>query len=136
MSHNQREIDSIYSDIISIFQTEIDKLPNVPTAQSKKDQKLLRKSAPFWNDELNCLWMERCQIENLYLCYKCEGRNNVQIAEKRSLLNQFKDKQRQFNKAFRQAKRQYENNSFKNLADLAEQASNDLESLCVLLEII
>ena len=43
----------------------------------------------------------------------------------RSLLNQFKDKQRQFNKAFRQAKRQHENNSLKNLADLADKASND-----------
>ena len=82
MLHSQCEIDSIYSDIRSIFQSEIDKLPNVPSAKSKKDQKLLRKSAPFWNPELNRLWTERCNSENLYLSYYCEGRNSVQIAQK------------------------------------------------------
>ena len=125
MSHTQCEIDSIYSDIKSIFLSEIDKLPNVPNAKSKKDQKLLRKSAPFWNSDLNCLWKERCQSENLYMDFKCDGRNRNDLAVKSTLLNQFKDKQKQFNKAFRQAKRQHENNSLKNLADLADKASND-----------
>ena len=57
--------------------------------------------------------------------FKCEGRNRNDLAVKSTLLNQFKDKQKQFNKAFRQAKRQHENNSLKNLADLADKASND-----------
>ena len=57
--------------------------------------------------------------------FKCDKRNRNDLAVKSTLLNQFKDKQKQFNKAFRQAKRQHENNSLKNLADLADKASND-----------
>ena len=57
--------------------------------------------------------------------FKCDRRNRNDLAVKSTLLNQFKDKQKQFNKAFRQAKRQHENNSLKNLANLADKASND-----------
>ena len=46
-------------------------------------------------------------------------------SEKRQLLSQFKADQKLFDKVFRQAKRQFENKSFKNLADLADKASND-----------
>ena len=41
------------------------------------------------------------------------------------MLSQFKADQKVFDKAFRQEKRKFENNSFKSLADLAEKASND-----------
>ena len=70
--HNQGEIDSIYSDIKSIFATEMDKLPNIPTSQTNKGKKLLRKAAPFWNSNLNDLWKARCSSENLYLSFKCD----------------------------------------------------------------
>ena len=123
--HTQGEVDSIYADIRSIFELEMEKLPNIPGSQSKKGKKLLRKAAPFWDSNLNCLWKMRCKSEQLYLSYKCDGRNQLQRAEKQSLLAQFKVDQKVFDKAFRQAKRKFENNSFKNLADLAEKASND-----------
>ena len=42
-------------------------------------------------------------------------------SEKRQLLSQFKADQKLFDKVFRQAKRQFENKSFKNLADLADK---------------
>ena len=123
--HNQGEIDSIYSDIKSIFATEMDKLPNIPTSQTNKGKKLLRKAAPFWNSNLNDLWKARCSSENLYLSFKCDGKNMLHRSEKRQLLSQFKADQKLFDKVFRQAKRQFENKSFKNLADLADKASND-----------
>ena len=65
--HTQGEIDSIYLDIRSIFASEIDKLPSIPSSCSKQGKKMLRKAAPFWNDNLNDLWKERCRSENLYL---------------------------------------------------------------------
>ena len=58
-------------------------------------------------------------------CLKCDGKNNLHRAEKQTLLSQFKADQKVFDKAFRQEKRKFENNSFKSLADLAEKASND-----------
>ena len=123
--HTQGEVDSIYSDIRSIFASEIDKLPNIPSSKSKHGQKMLRKAAPFWNNDLSELWKARCRSENLYLSFKCDGKNNLQRAGKRTLLSQFKADQKVFDKAFRQEKRQFENNAFKSLADLAEKASND-----------
>ena len=86
---------------------------------------MLRKSAPFWNDNLNNLWKIRCASENLYLSFKCDGKIQSQRVKKQSLLANFKNDQKRFDKAFRQEKRQFENKALKNLADLAEQASND-----------
>ena len=74
---------------------------------------------------MNNLWKSRCVSENLYLSFKCDGKNNLHRAQKQSLLLQFKTDQKVFDKAFRQEKRKFENNSFKSLADLAEKASND-----------
>ena len=128
--HNQGEIDSIYSDIKSIFATEMEKLPNIPTSQTNKGKKLLRKAAPFWNSNLNDLWKARCSSENLYLSFKCDGKNMLHRSEKSKLLSQFKADQKLFDKVFRQAKRQFENKSFKNLADLAAKASNFCSFFC------
>ena len=44
--------------------------------------------------------------------------------KKQSLLANFKNDQKRFDKAFRQEKRQFENKALKNLADLAEQESH------------
>ena len=96
--------DSIYSDIKSIFATEMDKLPNIPTSQTNKGKKLLRKAAPFWNSNLNDLWKARCSSENLYLSFKCDGKNMLHRSEKRQLLLQFKADQKLFDKVFRHAK--------------------------------
>ena len=43
--HSQGEIDSIYSDIKSIFATEMEKLPNIPISQTNKGKKLLNKES-------------------------------------------------------------------------------------------
>ena len=45
----QTEIDYIYSNVKSIFVSEIDKLPEIQTASSKHGKRALRKAAPFWN---------------------------------------------------------------------------------------
>ena len=37
----QSEVDSIYADIRSIFELEMEKLPNIPGSQLKKGRKLL-----------------------------------------------------------------------------------------------
>ena len=74
---------------------------------------------------MNNLWKLRCASENRYLSFKCDGKSNLQRAEKQSLLAQFKNDQKRFDKAFRQVKRQFEKKDLKNLAELAENASND-----------
>ena len=121
----QTEIDYIYSNVKSIFVSEIDKLPEIQTASSKHGKRALRKAAPFWNPELQRLWQTRCDKENLYLSFQCDGKDRNQRNAKQILKDGFKQAQQIFDTKFRQFKRQHKYNSFHKLADLAEKAAND-----------
>ena len=122
---NQETIDSIYTDIKSVFLTEIEKLPTVSAPSSKKGNKALRKAAPFWSPELQELWSYRCQKEKLYLSFYCDPRDQQQRQIKQQLLNNFKTSRKAFDLKFRQLKRQHSFSSLKKLADLADKASHD-----------
>ena len=39
------------------------KLPDLPTSSAKNANKKLRKSQPFWNEELEGYWKEVCKTE-------------------------------------------------------------------------
>ena len=54
-SQNQTSLDDIYCEIKSIFLSEIEKLPNISTSNSKKGRKTLRKAAVFWTTKLQGL---------------------------------------------------------------------------------
>ena len=121
----QDEIDQIYSDVKSIFVSEIGNLPNIQSASSKHGKRALRKAAPFWNSELQQLWQYRCDCEKYYLSFKCDPRNVHHRQEKKELLDHFKQAQKNFDGKFKVLKRQYQYKSFHKLADLADKASND-----------
>jgi hypothetical protein len=123
LSHSQSQVDIIYSEITSIFMDEINKLPDISDSKSKSARRSFRKSAPFWNQELRDLWDSRCECENLYLSYKCQGAE--QRPGKRALQHNYKLAQQCFDKRFRQLKREHEKKAFHELADLAEKATSD-----------
>ena len=122
---NQSKMDDLYSDIKSLFLLEIDKLPNLPSTKVKSHKKTLRKSAPFWNKELNDLWKIRCNSESKYLSFRCDGNIYQDRHTKHLLRIDFKQKQKLFDKQFRMLKRQHDNAAFHKLADLADKAAND-----------
>ena len=68
--NNQGEIDKLWKEIKQLFLTEMEKLPDIPTTNSKKMKKNYRKMQPFWNDELGNLWFSACQAEKQYLNFK------------------------------------------------------------------
>ena len=98
---SQQTIDQIYSEIKSIFLLELDKLPNIPSAESKKGQRSLRKAAPFWNSELQQLWTTRCNAEKEYLAFKCNNKIMYHRVYKDKLRNFFKIAQNNFDNKFR-----------------------------------
>ena len=106
---NQNSLDTIYSEIKTIFLSEIEKLPSISPSSNKKGRQKLRKAAPFWNSELQVLWDSRCFYESVYCSFKCDGRSQQQRLQKQNLLVDFKNAQQLFDKKFRQLKRQYEN---------------------------
>ena len=122
---NQSSVDTIYVNIKSIFTTEINKLPNIPSASSKQGRRSLRKSAPFWNAELQQAWLQRCRCEKAYLNYYCDPKIICQLNEKRQLQSYFKQSQNYFDKLYRKVKRQHELEAFQSLADLADLAANN-----------
>ena len=67
---NQSEVDMLWSEIKSLFITEMEQLPNLPQPQNKSLKKTFRKCQPFWNPELANLWFSTCQAEKRYLEFK------------------------------------------------------------------
>ena len=118
-------LNNIYSEIKDIFSSEIEKLPNIPVTNNKKGRRKLRKSAAFWNIELQELWETRCNFEKTYSVFKCDGKNPLQRVHKQKLLNEFKQAQKLFNVRYRQIKRHHQNRAFHELAALADKASGD-----------
>ena len=119
VNQNQVDIDCIYSEITNIFCSEIDKLPNVSSPQSRKGKQSLRKACPFWNMELQNLWEIRCADEKKCLSFVCNGCASSRI-EKERLRNIYKTSQSAFDKTFRKLKRQNKSKSFRSLAQLSE----------------
>ena len=80
--------------------SEIDKLPDIQTASSKQGKRALRKAAPFWNPQLQQLWQNRCDKENLYLSFKCDGRDRNQRNVKQLFFDDFKQAQKIFDRGY------------------------------------
>ena len=51
----KREIDDTWTKVKQIFMTEMNKLPDIPSSNLKKQKRKFRKSQPFWNEELDTL---------------------------------------------------------------------------------
>ena len=67
---DQREIDTLWSEIESLFLKEMENLPSISTTSDKKLKRSFRKSQPFWNMDLENLWFTISQAEKHYLNYK------------------------------------------------------------------
>ena len=142
---NQATLDAIYADILSLFKTEMDKLPENPVSNSRKfNKKAKEKNKTFWNDELSELWGTYCSTEKMYLNFKCN--NNRDRPRKAELRSNFIQAQKHFDKRFRYFKRKHKAADFEELEKLATTGNPDiwkkLKSLCdpnknkVLLEIL
>ena len=102
---NQQEIDRLWVEVKELFLNEMSKLPDLPTSSNKKSNKNLKKSQPFWNDELEQIWREVCRTERLYTQFTVTSNN--QLGWKHHLRSNYKDAQKLFDKKFRFYKRQF-----------------------------
>ena len=102
---SQQEINRLWSEIKSLFLTELDKLPSRSISQNKKQNKLYRKSQKFWNDGLEALWKTTCQAEKAFLRFKVK--TNVDLRTKAELRIKFKNAKKLFDRTFRQAERNF-----------------------------
>ena len=112
---NQKDIDGIYKEIVSIVKTEMqDKLEHRKIKISVgTDNKHRRSRKPWWNEELTVLWNNLCEAEKIML--KCKSRNR---SHPRSIYTQLR---KHFNRECQRAKRLY-----------LRSKQNDLESLVTL----
>ena len=118
---NQKKLDCLYMEIKSMFETELSKLPPLPSYSKKGNSR--RKKQPFWNEELACLWADRCSKERQFSLFKCKNKGDQY--RKGLLRIRFKESQRAFDKRFRYFKRQYKVSQLNELENLA--ASNPAE---------
>ena len=124
MNVNQNTLNEIYGEIKGIFMDEMSKLPNLPTSTCKKSKRKIRKSHEFWNQELDHLWVVRCEREKLYSNFVSKSRsNNVQ---RKTLQSEFQEAQKHFDKKFRFFKRQHKSNKNKNLANNAKNDPKEM----------
>ena len=60
---NQNEVNLLWDDVKQIFSDELCSLPDLPSSSSKGGNRKLRKSQPFWNEELSNIWKDVCKSE-------------------------------------------------------------------------
>ena len=48
----------------------MNKLPDLPPSNCRKQNRKFRKGKPFWNQELEKLWTNACKAEKAYLDFK------------------------------------------------------------------
>ena len=109
------EINQLWAQIKNLFSAELGKLPNVPKSKNNKQNKLFRKSQPFWNSDLEELWRTTCQVEKNFLNFKVKTHADNHF--KSQLRLEFKNAQKVFDKKFRQTER-----------DLKKQQNQELEN--------
>ena len=83
VNKNQLEIYNLWGEIKGLFLNEMSKLPDLPTSMNNKNRRNLKKSQPFWNDELSNIWREVCRTEQEYLQFKVF--DNGQLNQKQIL---------------------------------------------------
>ena len=122
----QLQINKLWSEIKSLFQSELNKLPSIPISFNKKQKKLFRKSQPFWNDYLESLWKTTCQMEKNYINFK--AKSHLDQNRKAQLRADFKTAQKVFDKSFRKAQRNHKKQSLHELEISAQQNPTDMWS--------
>ena len=109
----KEEINRLWAEVKSIFINEMNKLPDIFRSVNKKLNRKFRKGKPFWNQELEQLWINSCKAEKAYLNFKIK--NNSDFPIKNMLRLQFKTMQKHFNKKHRYSKRMHHKNEYTNL---------------------
>ena len=50
--NNQGQLDQLWSEVKDLLLNELKSLPDLPKTNNKKQNKLFKKSQPFWNESL------------------------------------------------------------------------------------
>ena len=124
--NNQRQLDQIWKDIKNLLLKELDSLPDIPRSNNKTQQKLFKKSQPFWNENLAKAWKMVCKAEKDYLDFNAV--KNANLAHKAFLRKTYKESQRTFDSKFRYFKRKYKKAEFESIEKLAESDPNEMWS--------
>ena len=104
---------------------ELGSLPDLPTSNSKKNNKQFKKSQPFWNQNLDSAWKDVCRAEKDYLNYKA---NQIYQTQRKSELHKkFKDCQNVFDRKFRYFKQKHRKQGF---VDLLKSAQTNPSEMC------
>ena len=109
----KKDIDNLWSEVKQIILAEMQKLPDIPRSNIKKQKQKFRKSKPFWNQELETLWNDCCKAEKAYLKFKVQ--NNADFRYKNNLRTTFKLCQKTFDKKYRFYKRQHRKKEYSEL---------------------
>ena len=124
--NDQNHLDRLWGEIKNMLLNELDSLPNLPSSNFKNQNKLFKKSQPFWNDNLKLAWNNVCKAEKEYLNYNAKINNNMEY--KAHLRTLYKNAQRTFDSKFRFFKRKHKKSEFDNLEKLAETNPNEMWS--------
>ena len=104
-ANDQHQLDNLWVEIKALLLNEIDTLPDLPVSNNKNQNKLFRKSQPFWNENLKIAWFNVCKAEKEYLLYNARLNNNPQ--QKACLRDIYKNAQRCFDSKYRYFKCKY-----------------------------
>ena len=55
---SKKELDLLWAETKQIILKEIEKLPDICISNNNKQNKKFKKGTPFWNEELEALWLK------------------------------------------------------------------------------
>ena len=122
----QLEIDQLWSEIKNLFSQELNKIPCLPTSNNKKQNRLFRKSQPFWNPDLEELWKSTCRMEKNFVTFKVKSNNDLQT--KSQLRLDYKNAQKIFDRKFRDTERNFKKQQIIDLENSAKFNPTDMWS--------
>jgi len=102
---SQSDVDILRREIKGLFLAEMEHLPSVGQVKSKNLRKKIRKSQPFWNNELSSRGLKHVQLRKKCLGLKVQNARERQI--KSDIRTIFKSSQKIFDQRFRFYKRQH-----------------------------
>ena len=121
---NQAQLDQLWSEVKNLLLNELDSLPDLPKSNDKKQNKIFKKSQPFWNENLKAAWANVCRSENEYLLYNAQKNGN--LTRKKELRLIYQQAQKTFDSKFRFFKRKHRKAEFEELEVLAKTSPNQM----------
>ena len=109
---NQNDVDQMYDDFCKLYYDEMKKFLRYRNVFPQSAKRLKRRTKPFWTEQLSDLWKTVCEKEKRFTL--------AQGAQRRRFRQEFVQARQDFDRNYRKAKRNYQNQVIHEIENLSD----------------